>query len=185
MKNYNNAFENLNFNIYSRKQQNEIFADYYDRLIYFLLPYCYYNMELTKGLVSESLTKVLGTKYNPEKSSFTTFVYNIAKNHVIDYFRLKKLQTTSENNFLNDKGENMLEGVSNYNPDSYIETKEKSIAFGAFLRSLNNIHRKMFLLYFLKGIDLNQLSNMVNKDYDYTRNTLGRLKSKFIMNFDN
>lgn len=181
MKNYNNAFESLDFTIYSRKEQNKIFAEYYDRLIYFLLPYCSFDMELTKDLVSESLTKVIGTVFDETKGKFTTFVYNIAKNVARDHFRLKKLETTSENNFLNDKGETTINLVVDSVENDFIKNEDKinvSTKLGFFLYTLKDSHRKMFILKYLKGYSVNETAKKCNVDNNTCKVALQRTRAK-------
>lgn len=182
MKNYNNAFSSLDFTIYTTKEQNKIFADYHERLIYFLLPYCYGNMEVTQDLVSESLTKVLGTKFDENKgASFTTFVYNIAKNVARDYFRIKKLDTTSENNFTNDKDETTINLTVESVEDTFIKNEDKinvSTKLGFFLYTLKDSHRKMFIFKYLKGYSTFETAKKCKVDTNTCKVTLKRTKAK-------
>ncbi len=77
------------------KGENEAFGELYDYYIDNLYRFIYYKVKDEKDvedLVEIAFLKVFESKdsFNPKKSSFGTWLYNIARNTVIDFYRTKK-----------------------------------------------------------------------------------------------
>jgi len=67
------------------------YDDYFDR-IYRFIYYKTQHKETAEDLVSQVFIKAYDNldKYDPSKSSFSTWLYRIARNTVIDYYRTRK-----------------------------------------------------------------------------------------------
>jgi RNA polymerase sigma factor (sigma-70 family) len=67
------------------------YDDYFDR-IYRFIYYKTQHKETAEDLTSTVFTKAYDNldKYDPSKSSFSTWLYRIARNSVIDHYRTKK-----------------------------------------------------------------------------------------------
>lgn len=94
---------------------SEAFGQLYDQYFKKIYTFIYYKIsqkEITEDLVSDTFTKALYSinKFKIDKGTFSAWLYRIARNTVIDYYRISK-QTYSldnaiemgiENNFAND-----------------------------------------------------------------------------------
>ena len=67
---------------------DKIYEDYFSK-IYNYVFYRLLHREQTEDVVSEVFLKVISNlnAFNPEKASFSTWIFNIAKNSIIDHIR--------------------------------------------------------------------------------------------------
>lgn len=74
--------------MHNKQMQNDFYLKYSDLVAKFL-KVKYGNVVDIEDVVSETLIKVFNNlnKYNPERGSVKTWIYNIAKNHLIDKLR--------------------------------------------------------------------------------------------------
>jgi RNA polymerase sigma-70 factor (ECF subfamily) len=81
------------------KSFNELFKKYKDKLNFFILNLTKGNTELSKDICMEVLQKVFvklnQNKFDMEKGAFSTWMYNMARNHYIDYLRCNKTKVLS------------------------------------------------------------------------------------------
>ena len=100
------------------------------------------NPSVIDDLTQETFVKVWKNlaKYNPEKS-FKTWIFTIARNSAIDYFRKKK--TIPFALFENDKGDNKLEDISEDKilPDEILMRKDLGVELDKKLKYLKYFFR--------------------------------------------
>jgi len=78
-----------------------ILYDRYIEKIYRFIYYKTFSKEVTEDLVSDVFTKALEKihSYQPEKGPFSAWLYRIARNGVIDYYRTRKSTVTIDDTF--------------------------------------------------------------------------------------
>ena len=108
---------------------NELMARHRDPVYFMLNEKVNGDKELAKELTIEAFGKAFNKlhSYTP-KFAFSTWLYTIAKNNLIDYLRKKKLQTISLSNVFDSDEENsqVLQIPSNVlNPEAELEKKQR------------------------------------------------------------
>ncbi len=70
---------------------NQLIDKYYAELFRFVLRQTN-DIEITKNLLQEIFMRIYNNlkKYRPEKASFRTWIYKVASNHTLNYFRKEK-----------------------------------------------------------------------------------------------
>lgn len=125
------------------------------------------DLELTKDLTQEIFLKVLneGEKYNP-KYNINTWVGNIAKNYVIDYFRKKKLDAISVDKQIGNDGDGMtvLETINNHEViavDTLISAEQRIILRNA-IKVLRGAELKCVMAYFYSNLSYAEIEAKYN-----------------------
>ncbi|MBI4994647.1 sigma-70 family RNA polymerase sigma factor [Candidatus Peregrinibacteria bacterium] len=116
------------------------------------------NREEAEDLVSNIFLKVVENikNFNPAKSSFKTWIYTIATNMMIDYFRTvarKKTCCIENAESMADQTQNPAEGALN------AEQREK--VFSA-IRSLPERHQKVLLLRYCSDLSIVETAEALN-----------------------
>lgn len=78
---------------FSRPEDLAIMYEEYFPKIYNYVFYRILNKDQTEDIVSDVFLKVAENfwKYDPEKASFNTWIFSITKNTLIDYYRLRRI----------------------------------------------------------------------------------------------
>jgi RNA polymerase sigma factor (sigma-70 family) len=80
-----------------RVSKQEVFAELYDEFMPKVFRYIHYkvsNHQLTEDLTSTIFEKALVNfdKYSSDKAAFSTWIFSIARNTLIDYYRTNKMK---------------------------------------------------------------------------------------------
>jgi RNA polymerase sigma-70 factor (ECF subfamily) len=128
--------------------------------------YIYYktgqNKELAEDLTEDVFVKVWTNRasYKPEVSSIKSWVYAIARYHVIDYYRKNKknYETSKNEDIYFDKNDNL-------NQDEGIlidEVKEG-------LSRLDKKERDVIILRYINGLSIEEISQLIHKKSSATK----------------
>ena len=162
----------------------------YNRMIFiFLNKSVYFDEETAKDLLMDTFTKVLVNidSFKIDKSGLSTWIYNIAKNTMIDYKRKEKQSTLSL--------DSLTENTSNRDGErfSQLQVLDNSISndlFGLMVRderakalanALEGIKRaeykKVLILFYLEEKSYAEIVDELNFSYDLVKVLLHRAKS--------
>ena len=77
--------------------KREVFAELYNEFMPKVFQYIHYKVsdqQLTEDLTSTVFEKALGNfdKYSSDKGAFSTWIFSIARNTLIDYYRTNKVK---------------------------------------------------------------------------------------------
>lgn len=105
--------------------------------------YCFYKVR--NSAVAEDITQETFLKYfaqNPKikRGEDMAYLYTIAKNLCIDYFRKKQTEELPED----------------YPAEEFSETSDTKIAVRAALEKLDERHKEIILLRYLSGLSVNE-----------------------------
>ena len=105
--------------------------------------YCFYKVR--NSAVAEDITQETFLKYfaqNPKikRGEDMAYLYTIAKNLCIDYFRKRQAEELPED----------------YPAEEFSETSDTKIAVRAALEKLDERHREVILLRYLSGLSVNE-----------------------------
>lgn len=140
--------------------KTQIYQDYSQKVKgYILSKVNDYN--LAEDLCSDVFVKVyekLDT-YDEKKASISTWIYTIARNTLIDYYRSKKDEVE-----LNEEIAIPIE-----DDDDEICTSENLNMLASCLEELNDREKNIILLHYYKGLTLKEISEKMNISYVYAK----------------
>ena len=94
----------------------KVYSDHYPTILKFVKTKVYPHLEVAEEITNDVFMKVFNhlESYDENKGMLSTWIGNIAKNTLIDYFRAIKLEKESKINFLDSKHHtDMLYSLSN------------------------------------------------------------------------
>jgi RNA polymerase sigma-70 factor (ECF subfamily) len=123
------------------------------------------DFELAEEITNDVFLKVSKhlDNYNKELSSFSTWLYNIAGNTVIDHWRKNSLDTTSIHAMKDDNGKEMFDPRdSNKNPLELMVNNEGGKLVEAAIDSLPSSYRRLSEMFFLEDCSHKEIQDELN-----------------------
>ncbi|MDD3284733.1 MAG: sigma-70 family RNA polymerase sigma factor [Patescibacteria group bacterium] len=142
--------------------------DIYIEKIYNFIYYKTYHKETAEDITSSTFLKVF-TKlntFNENKSSFSTWIYTIARNTVIDYFR------TQKNNF---DIEDIWDLSNDENIDIDVENRIQLEKLREYLKKIDKEKREIIILRVWEGLSYKEISEIIGKTEDNCKMTFSRV----------
>lgn len=136
---------------------------------------CGYNRELAEDITQDIFVKAWEKRntFHPSKSTLKNWIYIIARNHIIDTYRKKKIS------------------VKSFDEDIYVKDLDISIeddgAVSNILRNLDRLKEKekeVIILRYVQDLDIEDIAKILGKSKNTTKVTIHRAikKLKYIMN---
>lgn len=100
------------------------------------------------------------------KKNFKTWIFAIAKNTAYDYFKKKK--TIPFANFMDEKGNNKLENISDESilPDEILERKDLARELENKLAEIPEYYRIILMLHYKEDFSLQEIAEILDKPYN-------------------
>ena len=141
---------------------NELMARHRDPVYFMLNEKVNGDKELAKELTIEAFGKAFNKlhSYTP-KFAFSTWLYSIAKNNLIDYLRKKKLTTVSLENMFDSDEENaqVLQIPTDIlNPEGELEKKQRIKILRKIVEKLNPNYRMLVKLRYFKEYTYDEIA---------------------------
>ncbi len=138
----------------------ETFARLYDEHLDKVFRYMQYrvnNMQLAEDLTSTVFEKALAnfSKYSAEKASFSTWIFSIARNVVIDHYRVSSKRQTV---YLE---EAMAQSSSALSPEEELERKDEGERLNMSLAELSEEEQEIIRLKFGAELNNRQIAKML------------------------
>jgi RNA polymerase sigma-70 factor (ECF subfamily) len=157
-------------------------ASYRKNIYNFILKSVGYNQDLAQDLTQETYCKIFTyfKKYNlNEKEYLRTWMFRVAKNIIIDYFREQKyvLQCEIETDNYDVKYYDVL--ISDTNIQKEFENKELQVEIERIVSELSPKQRESFdamKLHDLDGLEYSEITKIINRSNDSLRKGTSRLK---------
>ena len=143
---------------------NQIYSDNYDEIFIFVQRKVK-SKELAEEIVNDVFVNVHKhlNNFDNNKSSLKTWLYNIAKNIVIDNYRKKRIKTYSLDELHDDeKGENKTKFETPDKELNGIETlivKEQMNLVKGIVQSLPIAYRRIANMFFFEQLSYEEISN--------------------------
>jgi RNA polymerase sigma-70 factor (ECF subfamily) len=137
------------------------------RPLYFYIYRLVRNSEMTQDLIQDTLIKVVRNhqSYQPQ-SKLRPWIYTIARNLCIDFFRKKRLKEISlDQPFKNTNSFSLLDCLEtqNHNGFDFIYQKEIRTQIQAALNAINADQRDVFLLKEIQGFKFHEIATLLNE----------------------
>lgn len=158
----------------AQKGDNEAFGKIYDAYIKKIYNFVYYktwHQETAEDLTSQTFFKALEKiqKFNPDKGSFSNWIYRIARNNVIDHFRTSKPTTLIEDAW--DLSDN-----TDIPADTDTKLKLDKIREGVSL--LSSEQREIVILRVWEGLSHKEIAEIMQKNESAIKMNYSRAVSK-------
>lgn len=144
------------------------FTEYYNQYKDKIFNYFWYRVNFNRGLAedltSEAFIKALKNFSDFDQSrSFQSWMYAIAKNHLLNYYRTAARET--DLSLLENFGVNELKKI-----ESRLELERTF----ALMREMPEYHREVLLLRFSDGLSNQEIAEVLGKDEGAVRTQISR-----------
>ncbi len=143
---------------------NALYKKYYSVLLFFIIGKGI-NNELAEEFVNDVFSKFTVSSFQPEKSNVSTYLHNIAKNMVIDFFRSKQNKINSytdfiENSFADEQPIQPMQITDNVSvEDKYIGSENMNTILSSFDKIKNTNQKKIAKMILIKGMSYAETAN--------------------------
>jgi RNA polymerase sigma factor (sigma-70 family) len=141
------------------------------------------NREDAQELVEDVFIKVsqFYPTFDESKSQLATWIYNIAKNVLIDYFRKKKMSTVSINVNDADDDSDFVEHVdivdTTLDPLEALIQNEKIKNIKDNFKKLNTLEKKLMTMYAINGLTYNEIVDKLDIPLGTVKGTIHRART--------
>lgn len=163
----------------AKKFEKDIFDKFYKEIFNFILYRVNFRKEIAEDLTSEIFLKIWENRgvFDPDKSSLKTWIYTIARNHLIDWTRTK---VDTQSLFDNTKDVK----------SSLFDKATDQIVYKKILKSFGKIsryEREVVQLRFVQQLKIKEISQILNRSENAITTALSRAlnKLKLILNDEN
>jgi RNA polymerase sigma factor (sigma-70 family) len=117
-------------------------------------------------------------KYDVMKAKMKTWLYTIANNKVIDYYRSNATnQSINVSNFVNtETGKELFQFTDSEETNTQAENNEFHAKVRKIFNNLNPKYRKIAMLYFLSQMEYSEISAMCNVPMGTVKGTINRCR---------
>ncbi|MFH1522205.1 MAG: RNA polymerase sigma factor [Patescibacteria group bacterium] len=152
------------------KEFGKLYDNYIDK-IYNFIYYKTFHKETAEDLVSQTFFKALEkiNKYSPEIGSFSSWLYQIARNTVIDYYRTKK-----ETNNIEDIWD--LKDNTDLERDEGVKQKLEDVQ--KYLSALNKEQREIVIMRVWDELSYKEIAEITGKSEASLKMTFSRTINK-------
>jgi len=140
------------------------------------------DLNMSEDLCSEVFMKVYNRieTFDGTKAQFNTWLFTVANNHVIDYFRKenrRKKQTVLTSDFVNENGteKNSFQIEGSDNADKFEGEELKNRIYKA-LRTMRPIYRKIAIMYFLNGEKMEKIAENLDIPINTVKGNIFRIR---------
>jgi RNA polymerase sigma factor (sigma-70 family) len=151
----------------------DIFDMYYKDIYTFVFFKTYRNKEISEDITQDVFMKAWEKRdsFKKHKSSIRTWLYVIAKNTVIDYYRKQKFQAQVDDEVLNefnDVGSNYRELEVNVLKDFVIKQFD----------NLEETEKDLLVMRYVQQLELEEIATIIQKQYNATKVAVHRAIKK-------
>ena len=135
------------------------FADIYDELVKPVYRYIYYRVdqEVAEDLTEDTFLKVWQNlkKYKKGKNPFSSWVFRIAHNLVVDYYRKNKTTTEID--------ESVADTQSHSDPQRQADLKLTQVRLRKIIKKLPNNYQQVIILKYINELDNKEIAFTIGK----------------------
>ena len=160
---------------------NEIYVEFYSKVLNFVTSKVNGKREIAEEITQDTFLKVAEhlQDYDAEKGKINTWIYNIAKNKIIDHYRRNKSSyMVSVDGFVNDEGEPSFEFKDTQKADELVNSDETMSAIDRAMDVLNEKEMKIAELYFIDQMKYNEIAEQLNAPMGTVKANINRIRVK-------
>jgi RNA polymerase sigma factor (sigma-70 family) len=159
---------------------NQIYKGNYPMVYNFIFARVNYKSELAQELTNDVFLKVHDhlASFDSSKSKLTTWIFNIAKNRVIDHYRSDKSKmVVSVDSFVNDEGKESFQFESKSNEGTHNKEVYQQIK-KAMKANLKPVEYKIANLHFIMDLGYDEICNIMEISNTNARVMINRIRTK-------
>ncbi len=163
--------------IENRQDLEELFRWLNEPLYKYIYVRCGYNRELAQDITQDVFLKVWDKRetFNPKKSTLKNWVYIIARNHIVDLYRKKKIN-------LKTLDEDIQGSVKDHSLDT-----ENELMMCQVLKNLNRLKegdKEVIVLRYIEDLEIAEVAQIIGKSENTTKVMIHRAvkRLKFLVN---
>jgi len=165
---------------------NQVYSEHKQNVEKYVKLKVYPHLECADEIVSDVFLKVYHNLelFDPSKSKLSTWIFNITKNTLIDYFRSIKLEKESKTNYLDSK--HQTDAMYNLNSDSTADgAMIYSESIEAVKRAIKKLDAQMQIiaeLRYFKQYQYDEIAAELNIPMGTVKTSINRIKNFLIKN---
>lgn len=150
----------------------EVYDKFYNEIYKFIYVRVYLNKAITQDLTQEVFLKIWEKRahFLPEKAALRTWIYQITRNHLIDYYRRRKMPIYIDEEKMADVGG--------------LDTVEDEIILNAVLgklKLLSEYEQTIIQLRYLQGLSIKEVALIVTREENAVKVALHRTIKKLVI----
>jgi len=147
-----------------------LYDEYFEK-IYNFIYYKIHHKESAEDLTSQTFIKALEKigNYSPNKGLFSSWIYRIARNKVIDYYRTRKSEKDISD---------VWDLKSDQDIVSDLDTREKLAEVSKYLAKLNPEQREIVVMRVWDSLSYQEISEIIEKSEANCRMIFSRTMTK-------
>lgn len=154
----------------------DVYQDNYKQVLNFIS----FKTNPTDGeeLTNDVFMKVYDNlhKFDSDKSKMSTWIFNIAKNVVIDFYRKRSLETTSIDSLVNEDGKSYFQASIGGTPLTEIVNSEYKEALKQCILNLPVTYKRMANLRYNCEFSYDEIADRMNISVGTVKGTLARAR---------
>jgi RNA polymerase sigma-70 factor (ECF subfamily) len=160
---------------------NQIYSEHYNKVLNFISSKIKGRREIAEEITQDVFIKVNEhiKNYDVYKGAITTWIYTIANNKVIDFYRSDKSNyMVGVDGFVNDEGESIYEFKDTSNADESVNSEETMSSVERAMSNLNEKEKSIATLYFIKQMKYEEIAMELNIPMGTVKGLINRIRNK-------
>jgi RNA polymerase sigma-70 factor, ECF subfamily len=129
------------------------------------------DREASKDILQNVWTQIIERKYqfNPHRGRFVTYIYTIARNNALLWYKNKMRHHITDNN---------LDGNTIYDENHYDSIERGEILISIIKKLKNQNYQDVIFLFYYADLDIKEIASRLNTNEQNIKNWLSRAKKK-------
>jgi RNA polymerase sigma-70 factor (ECF subfamily) len=160
---------------------NKLYSEFYFSILNFVTSKVNGKREIAEEITQDTFLKVAEhlQDYDSTRGKISTWIYNIAGNKVIDYYRRNKSSyMVSVDGFVNDEGEPSFEFKDTQKADELVNSDETMSAIDRAMDILNKKEMKIAELYFIDQMKYKEIAEQMELNLGTVKANINRIRVK-------
>lgn len=161
--------------------KHDQFLKYYhdnkDKVFNYLMVRLNFNRPQAEDLLMDIVLKAYENfnKFNPEKGSFSTWIFTIAHNHLVNHWRddikrkVSSLEQMEENGYT----------AASVDPEDRVSVGIQNEKIEKILNLMNETEKEIITLRYLQDLEFSEMAKILNKKEGTIRTSLSRSMKHF------
>ena len=160
----------------TEEQKTAIYVEFHKRVLGYLNGKLN-NLHIAEDLCSDVFVKVYENldTYDETKASLSTWIYQITKNTLIDYYRVRRVEVPFSEEFMTEDSE---EGEGSGCNESEVELEvcnnEMLEALASALETLSEKEREVIILHYYSGLRMKEIADKMGISLSYIKTLHGK-----------
>lgn len=154
-----------------------LYQEHKDKLFNYLMVRLSFNKLLAEDLLMDVTLKAYENfhKFDPDKGSFKTWIFTLAHNHLVNYWRDNQKKATTSLEDMEEAGITIAITEPENNAASSIENQK----IKQVLALMKDSEREIITLRYLEDMEYDEIARVINKKEGAIRTALSRALNRF------